>query len=68
MLVAFFTTGYLCEHAPRGQGEPVMVLPGFMADDRSARLPSDFLKAIHVGLRSNVAVFQLIPKLLKEPT
>jgi len=33
-------------HAPRGQGEPVMVLPGFMADDRSTTLLRDFLKAI----------------------
>jgi len=33
-------------HAPRGHGEPVMVLPGFMADDRSTTLLRDFLKAI----------------------
>jgi len=32
--------------AERGEGEPVLVLPGFMTDDRSTVLLRDFLKSI----------------------
>jgi len=32
------------EHAPRGDGHPVLVLPGFMADDRSTQALRGFLK------------------------
>ncbi len=32
--------------AKRGRGEPVMVLPGFMADDRSTQLLRSFLRSI----------------------
>jgi pimeloyl-ACP methyl ester carboxylesterase len=31
------TASLLLRHAPRGQGQPVLVLPGFMAGDRSTR-------------------------------
>ena len=34
-------------HAEKGSGEPVIVLPGFMADDRSTRLLRHFLN--HIG-------------------
>ena len=32
--------------AKRGQGEPVLVLPGFMADDRSTHLLREYLRSI----------------------
>ena len=32
--------------ATRGQGEPILVLPGFMADDRSTLLLTEFLRSI----------------------
>ncbi len=31
------TVRLLLKHAPRGEGQPVLVLPGFMAGDRSTR-------------------------------
>lgn len=33
-------------HARRGNGQPVLVLPGFMASDRSTSVLRDYLKAI----------------------
>lgn len=33
-------------HAKRGAGEPIMVLPGFMADDRSTLILRNFLSSI----------------------
>ena len=32
--------------APKGHGEPVMVLPGFMADDQSTRVLRDFVASL----------------------
>ncbi len=54
-------------HAKQGSGEPVIVLPGFMADDRSTHLLRQFLSQIGYsvspwGLGSNRApMMHLLP-------
>lgn len=43
-LASFGLMRWALEAAPRGDGHPVLVLPGFMADDDSTSLLRDFLK------------------------
>jgi esterase/lipase len=56
-------------HAKKGMGEPVVVLPGFMADDRSTRMLRHFLTQIGYdakpwGLGINrLPLMQLLPAL-----
>ena len=58
-------------HAKRGSGEPVIVLPGFMADDRSTTLLRQYLGHIGYattpwGLGTNRApMMQLLPELAR---
>lgn len=42
-LAATFATRSILRHAPRGDGHPVLVLPGFLASDRSTKPIRQFL-------------------------
>ncbi len=44
--LSYFPAAPLLERAPRGDGHPVLVLPGFMADDASTGLLRRFLKRL----------------------
>jgi pimeloyl-ACP methyl ester carboxylesterase len=44
--LSYFPAAPLLERAPRGDGHPVLVLPGFMADDASTLLLRRYLKRL----------------------
>jgi pimeloyl-ACP methyl ester carboxylesterase len=44
--LSYFPVSRLLEQAPRGDGHPVLVLPGFMAGDESTRILRSYLKSL----------------------
>jgi pimeloyl-ACP methyl ester carboxylesterase len=44
--LSFFGTSRLLERAPRGDGHPVLVLPGFLAGDDSTRILRRYLQSL----------------------